>query len=138
MRLRRFRIPSFIHSSHRPPRARRERGALRQFIADNNAAGSRTRARQNFLSRWAYIYQDGHTAGSRCLAPCRLGDRQVFRLISRCNFSPFSPRGPPARSRAPEGWSCSPPGRVGEGEAPASEGRLDFSRQTRVKLVSVY
>lgn len=44
-----------------------------------------------------HISWRGTRAGSRCLVPCRPEGGQVFRLISRCNFSPFSTREGPQR-----------------------------------------
>ena len=97
------RIRSFIFS-HRPTERTARFDNLSPIITQPAVAC----ARQNFLTRWAYIYHSGARGWPRCLVPCRSGGGQVFRLISRCNFSPFSKRGPPTCSCAFEG-SGSPP-----------------------------
>lgn len=75
-------------------RGLRYRGILGQFIADNNAASSRSSKLSYPMG--IHISRPGTRLRSRCLVPCCPGGGQVFRLISRCNFSPFFKRGGPS------------------------------------------
>lgn len=106
---------------------------LGQFIADNNAASSRSCSSKLSYPMGIHISRPGTRLRSRCLVPCRPGGGQVFRLISRCNFSPFFKRGgPPARPF--RGRSLLSRGKVRDEETPLSsmnrgkkEGRLFLS-----------
>lgn len=88
---------SFVHFSRRG--RGRGIGAHLDNLSPIITQPAVARTRQNFLTRWAYIYHGlAHGFRSRCLVPCCPGGGQVFRLISRCNFSPFfKGGGPPAR-----------------------------------------
>jgi len=99
-------------------------------------------ARQNFLTRWAYIYHGGAHGWVPLSRPVPSWGRPSFPFNKSLQFfTLLHKKGPLACSCAFEG-SKSPLERESESGAPLPtdrrKGRFDFSRQTRVKLVPVY
>lgn len=133
-----WRICSFIFS-RRPVERTARFDNLSPIITQPAVA----RARQNFLTRWAYIYHSEARGWVPLSRPVPSRGRPSFPFNKSLQFfTLLHKRRPPACSCAFEGSGSPPLERKSESRAPLltdwRKGRSDFSRQTRVKLPVYY
>lgn len=141
------RVVAFFDTSQIRPfifsRSAQESDALRRNLLPIITQPAVARSRQNFLTRWAYIYHDGAHGWDPLSRPVPSRGRPSFPFNKSLQFfTLLHKKGPLARSCAFEGSRSPPLERENESGAPLltdrRKGRSDFSRQTRVKLVPVY